>query len=129
MAYEVQIEDRKKDEQQQFKKKVLAFYASSYTENSNDEEEEMAMISRKFRKFLKQGKFKKNKDTNDNPLCFKCNKLGHMKKDCPLLKPKENLKFSINSRRRRKLFRQLGMTVTHRPLMKKKPLKQSTFVS
>ena len=73
MTYEVQIEDRKKDEQHQSKKKVLAFHASSDTENSDDEEEEMAMILRKFRKFLKQSKFKKNKNTNDNPLRFKCN--------------------------------------------------------
>ena len=58
-------------------------------DNSDDDEEEMAMLSRKFRKFLKQGKsIKKNKDTNDNPICFKCNKPGHVKKDCLLLKYK-----------------------------------------
>ena len=58
MAYEVQLEDRKKDEQQlQSKKKVLAFHISSNLDNSNDDEEEMEMFSRKFRKFLKQGKF------------------------------------------------------------------------
>ena len=41
---------------------------------------------------MKQGKFRKNKDINDNPLCFKCNKPDHMKKDNPLLKPKNNFK-------------------------------------
>ena len=93
IAYEVQIEDRKKDEQQlQSKKKVLSFHTSSDLYNSDDDEEEMAMISRKFRKFLKQGKFKKKKDTNDNPHCFKCSKPGHMKKDCSLLKSKGNFK-------------------------------------
>ena len=67
MAYEVQLEDRKKDEQQPFsKKKELAFHASSDTDNSDDNKEEMAMLSRKFKKFLKQGKF--------NPTCFNCNK-------------------------------------------------------
>ena len=38
------------------------------------------MLSRKFRKFLKQGKF--------NPTCFNCNKTGHIKKDYPLLNTK-----------------------------------------
>ena len=40
------------------------------------------MLSRKFRKFLKQGKFK----------YFNCNKTGHMKKDCSLLKNKGKFK-------------------------------------
>jgi len=54
MAYEVQLEDGKKDEQQSLsKKKELAFHASSDTDNSDNDEEEMAMLSRKFRKFLK----------------------------------------------------------------------------
>jgi len=49
----VQLEVRKKDEQLQSKKKVLAFHTSSDMDNSDDDEEEMAMLSRKFRKFLK----------------------------------------------------------------------------
>ena len=54
MAYEVQLEDKKKDEQKPFsKKKELTFHASSDIDNSDDDEEEMAMLSRKFRKFLK----------------------------------------------------------------------------
>ena len=54
MAYEVQLEDRKKDEQQlQSKKKILAFLTSSDIEDLDDDEEEMAMLSRNFRKFLK----------------------------------------------------------------------------
>ena len=64
MAYEVQLEDRKNDEQLQSKKKVSAFHTSSDMDKSDDDEEEMAMLSRKFKKFLKQDKFKKNKDTN-----------------------------------------------------------------
>ena len=83
MAYEVQLEDRKKDEQQlQFKKKVLAFHSD--LDNSDDDEEEMTMILGKFRKFQKQDKI--------NPLCFKYNKPSHIKKDCPLLKYKRNFK-------------------------------------
>ena len=54
MAYEVQLEDRKNDKIQfQSKKKVLAFHTSSDMKNSDDDEEEMAMLSIKFRKFLK----------------------------------------------------------------------------
>ena len=53
IAYEVQLEDKKKDEQQPFSKKKELFHASSDTDNSDDDEEEMAMLSRKFRKFLK----------------------------------------------------------------------------
>ena len=117
MAYEVQLEDRKKDEQSQSKKKVLAFHTSSYMDNSDDDEEEMAML---------QGKFKKNKDTNDNPICFKCNKSGHIKKDCPLLKYKGNFKFA-NTTKRRKIIRQLGRIKIHLPLTKK-PLKLPMFV-
>ena len=38
IAYEVQLEDRKKDEQQlQSKKKVLAFHISSDLDNSDDD--------------------------------------------------------------------------------------------
>jgi len=52
MAYEVQLEGRKKDEQQsQSKKKVLTFHISSDMDNLDDDEEEMATLSRKFRKF------------------------------------------------------------------------------
>ena len=54
MTYEVQLEGIKKDEQQPFsKKKELVFHASSDIDNSDDDKEEMAMLLRKFRKFLK----------------------------------------------------------------------------
>jgi hypothetical protein len=90
MAYEVQLEDRKRDTEPK-NKKILAFKASSYdTEDTDEDEEEMAMITRKFKKFLKQGKFSSNnkfKDTNSS-ICFGCNKPGHYKKDCPLSKSK-----------------------------------------
>ncbi|XP_020258874.1 glutamic acid-rich protein-like [Asparagus officinalis] len=52
MAYEVQLEDRKKDNEDK-NKKVLAFQASTDDEDSDDEEK-FEIITRKFRKFLKK---------------------------------------------------------------------------
>jgi len=109
-------------------RRKYAFHTSSDMDNSDDDEEEMAMLSRKFKTFLKQGKFKKNKDTNDNPICFKCNKAGHINKDCPLMKSKGNFK-NFNKFNKKKPSKQLGMTTSHLPLMKKKPLKLPIFVS
>jgi len=61
-------------------------------DNSDYDEEEMVMISKKFRKFLKQGKY--------NPICFRCNKSGHLKKDCQLLKDKKKFKKSNKKEKR-----------------------------
>ena len=97
----MQLEERKKDEQQpRSKKKELAFHASSDTDNSDDDEEEMTMLSRKFRRFLKHGKFR----------CFNCNKTGHMKKDCPLLKNKGKFK---NKKFRKKKDYHVGPEAFH----------------
>jgi FtsZ-binding cell division protein ZapB len=94
MAYEVQLEDRKKDEEPK-NKKILAFNASSDNEESDEDDEDIAMITRKFKRFLKRGKLNSNKFKNtDLPLCYGCNKPGHIKKDCPLLKSKTKLKNS-----------------------------------
>ena len=56
------------------------------------------MISRKFKHFLKKGKFNssKFKDTNQF-LCYGCNKPGHIKKDCPLQKSKSKFSNNFNS--------------------------------
>ena len=96
MAYEVQLEDRKKDNEDK-NKKVLAFQASTDDEDSDDEEE-FEIITRKFRKFLKKGKFSSSKFKDTNKVtCFGCNKPGHYKKDCPLqqkLKSKSSNNFN-----------------------------------
>ena len=100
IAYEVQLQKKRKDEQK--RRKYFAFKGSSDTKDSDDEEEDIAMISRKFKKFLLKGNFKKNKETNDNLLCYKCNKPGHIKNDCPLLKAKVN--FNRSTKKKKKVF-------------------------
>ncbi|XP_057999323.1 uncharacterized protein LOC131178382 [Hevea brasiliensis] len=80
-------------------KKTIAFKVSS--ENSSDEddefdEEELALVTRRIRKMLFQNKklilkriFKKDKGESskrDPPICFECNKPGHIRMDCPKLK-------------------------------------------
>ena len=70
----------------------------------DNEEEDTAMISRKFIKFLRRYKFKKNNETNDTFLCFICNKSGYMK-DCPLHKPEVNFnKFNKLKKNNKKIF-------------------------
>jgi len=53
------------------------------------------MITRKFKKFLKRGKFNSSNNFDTNKIiCFGCNKPGHYKKYCPLQKSRS--KFSNN---------------------------------
>ncbi|XP_020254100.1 uncharacterized protein LOC109831170 [Asparagus officinalis] len=102
MAYEVQIEDRKKDDEPK-KKKIFAFNASSDTDESDEDDEDIAMITKKFKRFLKKDKFKSNKfkNTIDSSLCFNCNKPGHIK-NCPLLKSKSKFTNSNNFKKKKK---------------------------
>ena len=60
--------------------------------------EEMAMIIRKFKKFFKKAKENskmknfsklKNSDWKQFSGCFKCGKLNHIVKNCPLLKEEQ----------------------------------------
>ncbi|XP_058002282.1 uncharacterized protein LOC131179452 [Hevea brasiliensis] len=80
-------------------KKTIGFKVSS--KNSSDEddefhEEELALMTRRIRKMLFQNKkfipkrnFKKDKGESskrDPPICFECNKPGHIRTDHPKLK-------------------------------------------
>jgi len=71
-------------------------------EDSSDlDDEEMAMITRKFKKFFKKAKEDtkkknfskfKNSDREQFSGCFKCGKLDHIVKKCPLLKEEQEAK-------------------------------------
>jgi len=79
-------------------------------DGSDFDEEEMAMITRKFKKFLIARKFKKffkkakenskkknfnkfrNNDWEQFTGCFKCVKQDHIVKNCPLLKEEQETK-------------------------------------
>ncbi|KAG6660489.1 hypothetical protein CIPAW_03G110400 [Carya illinoinensis] len=73
---------------------------SSEDEENEDKDEEVAMITRRIQRFLKKNrtsprksfkKFsKKDSGKNDTLICYKCNKPGHIKPDCPLLKKDRN---------------------------------------
>ncbi|KAG2669674.1 hypothetical protein I3760_14G043100 [Carya illinoinensis] len=87
-------------------KKSLALKAvpheseSDEDEENEDKDEEVAMITRRIQRFLKKNrtpprksfkKFsKKDSGKNDTLICYKCNKPGHIKPDCPLLKKDQN---------------------------------------
>ena len=82
----------KKEEQK--KDRGLALKAHEDTD-SDLEDEDMALMSRKFKKFFKKVKennkrkeFSKSRNTpKDQPIgCFKCGKPDHLVKNCPLLR-------------------------------------------
>ncbi|KAG2725726.1 hypothetical protein I3760_01G079900 [Carya illinoinensis] len=69
-------------------------------EKNEDKDEEVAMITRRIQRFLKKNKTpprksfkkfsKKDSGKNDTLICYKCNKPGYIKSDCPLLKKDRN---------------------------------------
>ena len=108
------MQHRTEDEQK--KKKTIAFKAASDSKrddeeseeestSSNDdlEDEDIAMVVRRFRKFMgrKKGRYNqkfhrkdygkekekdREKDKEVVPTCYECKKPGHIRPDCPLLK-------------------------------------------
>ena len=103
MTYELSLKQKTVDNDK--KKKAIAFKSTTKEESSDESEEEAdddetALITRKFKRFMrkKKGFYKKrpqkgdhNKDKEkekerDPPICFECKKPGYYKTDCPLLK-------------------------------------------
>ncbi|KAG2694262.1 hypothetical protein I3760_08G134000 [Carya illinoinensis] len=81
--------------------KVVHHESESDEDKKNeDKDEEVAMITRRIQRFLKKNKtllrksfkkfFKKDSSKNDTLIYYKCNKPGHIKPDCPMLKKDRN---------------------------------------
>ena len=97
MTYELTQKQRAQDDEET-KRKPVAFKSTTQEDESSSEEDdgEMALITRKFKRFMKKkwrggkrhdGKGEANKESTI--ICYECNKPGHMKAECPLLKKKE----------------------------------------
>ena len=103
MTYEIKMKTQESLEEKP--KKNMAFKSSSSSpkqnESSNEEEdnetnESVALLTRKFKKFL-EGKARRRGFPNkgnfgkvDNGKCFNCNRPGHRIADCPLLQRKNS---------------------------------------
>ena len=65
------------------KKKEIAFNANTSLEDSELDNDTMAMLVPNYKKMFRKGNEGSNYDLS-NTVCYKCNKTGHLKKDCPL---------------------------------------------
>ncbi|GAV80780.1 zf-CCHC domain-containing protein/UBN2 domain-containing protein [Cephalotus follicularis] len=105
MTHELSIKKKDDDEEKEKrKKKVVALKSSKNEESEDDSDEELALIIRKFTRFLANKKkfggkpYKKTHPQKgetsklEENICFECNKPGHFKSDCPRLKKKEQIK-------------------------------------
>ena len=85
----------------QEKKKSIAFkesHGESSTDDSDfdEDDEDLALVIRKAKKMMRIKLYKKmgfrkpnfKKDESSSTTCYECNKPGHIKKDCPILKEK-----------------------------------------
>ena len=90
---------RRNSQQQEETKKDREIALKVLKEDSLDfDDEDMAMITRKFKKFFKKTKenarrknFSKLRNTDWEQFsgCFKCSKFDHIVKNCPLLKEEQ----------------------------------------
>ena len=86
LAYEVHMQERKDQDQPMAKNIALkAYHDDSDSEDSEEDED----FGRKFRKFMKKEKHRHGKSSKKDVqevTCYNCNKLGHLRPNCPLLK-------------------------------------------
>ena len=91
---------RKNSQQKEETKKDRGLALKALEDDDSDlDEEEVAMITRKFKKFFKKVKennkkkdFGKSRNTSREQFsgCFKCGKLDHIVKNCPLLREEQD---------------------------------------
>ncbi|GAV66639.1 zf-CCHC domain-containing protein/UBN2 domain-containing protein [Cephalotus follicularis] len=97
MTHEMTIKNHEDEEEQdKKKKKVIAFKSSTVDSSNEDSDDEMALIIRRFKKYLANKKFgskhfkktlpSKSETKKEEIICFECNKPGHYKSECPRLK-------------------------------------------
>ncbi|GAV68842.1 zf-CCHC domain-containing protein/UBN2 domain-containing protein, partial [Cephalotus follicularis] len=97
MMHEMTIKNHEDDEEQdKKKKKVIAFKSSTPDSSVEESDDEMALITRRFKKYRAKKKFgnkhfkktfpSKSETKKEEIVCFECNKPGHYKSECPRLK-------------------------------------------
>ena len=76
-------------------KKSIALKASKHAsdEESELDDEDMAILSKRFKKFFKKASeskrfrnYKNQKEKNELITCYECKNPGHIRSECPLLK-------------------------------------------